>query len=123
VEHTIMDLGTLGGTASEASEVNMSSVVVVTSTTEAGETHAFRWDPRSGLQDLGTLGGEQSVASDINNRGQIAGWSQTATGATHAFIWSKARGMRDLGTLSLGESGPAITCGYCMDCRPMEPFR
>ena len=72
--YSITDLGTLGGTSSEAAAVNNPGDVVGSSTTAAGVSHAFLY--RNGLMfDLGTLpGGSASQATAINDRGDIVGY-------------------------------------------------
>lgn len=82
VRYTLTDLGTLGGTFSQAFGVNDKGWVVGFSTTEGDVgLHAFLW--RDGVMiDLGTLGGSEplpfSLALSINNRGEIAGLSETS---------------------------------------------
>jgi probable HAF family extracellular repeat protein len=51
------DLGTLGGTLSDASAINELGQVVGTSTTAAGERRAFLWTASGGMIDLGMLSG------------------------------------------------------------------
>lgn len=73
--YSITDLGTLGGTSSEAAGLNNLGEVVGASTTATGVSHAFLY--RNGLMfDLGTLpGGSDSHATAINDRGDIIGYS------------------------------------------------
>ena len=103
-----IDLGTLGGTQSNAIANNDHGVTVGGASngvpdpfservipnycqpfgdTFAGdsifypsntEVHAIRWTRRTGMEDLGTLGGPDSFAFAVNNRGQIGGMSFTS---------------------------------------------
>ncbi len=82
VRYTLTDLGTLGGTFSQAFGVNDKGWVVGFATTERDlSVHAFLWR-RGVMTDLGTLGGSDplpySVAGSINNRGEIVGLSETS---------------------------------------------
>nr|NIN65244.1 HAF repeat-containing protein [Anaerolineae bacterium] len=92
-QHTATDLGTLGGTWSEANGINDGGQIVGASHTTSGETHAFLWE-NGVITDLGTLGGGESYAYTINNSGQVVGRSSTADGYVHAFLWEKG-GMTD----------------------------
>jgi probable HAF family extracellular repeat protein len=80
--YTVTDLGTLGGTFSQAGSINNKrSVVGVATLTGDTSLHAFLW--RKGLMtDLGTLGGSDtlpvSAASGINDSDEIVGLSETA---------------------------------------------
>jgi probable HAF family extracellular repeat protein len=103
---TVLDLGTLGGTYSNASAVNSSGQVVGMAYTAAGAgySHAFLWQ-NGAMTDLGTLGGAFSSAGDINDAGQIVGSSRTTADptASHAFLWTP--------TIANGTSGSMIDLG------------
>lgn len=72
--YSMIDLGTLGGDSSVAVRINTRGQVIGSSTTAAGETHAFLWQ-RGVMRDLGTMGHVNSRAVDINERGQIIGFA------------------------------------------------
>jgi probable HAF family extracellular repeat protein len=55
---TRVDLGTLGGASSYATDINEGNTVVGWSETSSGTTHAFRWTAGEGMVDLGTLPGD-----------------------------------------------------------------
>ena len=104
---TAVELGTLGGYTSAATDVNDAGVIVGSADVATQDRHAFRRDPRTGrLTDLGTLGGPTSYATAVNARGAVAGFSSTATpGQERAFLWDpRTARMRDLGTLGGGSS-------------------
>lgn len=86
VEYVIIDLGTLGGTSSAATDINDSGQIVGSSKTSTGYNHAFLYD-NGVMTDLGTLGGNRSNANAINDTGQIAGNSFINTGEQHAVLW------------------------------------
>jgi probable HAF family extracellular repeat protein len=70
------DLGTLGGAASYATDINDWGVVVGWSKTVTGVDRAFHWTAAQGMTDLGTLPGDQwSRAVSITNAGEILGIS------------------------------------------------
>jgi len=105
----VQDLGTLGGTRSEAYALNEQGQVVGYSTTATGARHAFLWTPGVGMRDLGVLAeGLGSVARGINDRGDVVGQSTLPIPAiprnpeTHAFLWTPAGGLQDLGALGSG---------------------
>ena len=70
--YTVKDLGTLGGSRSDAQAINDSGEIVGGSETPSGDNHAFLYSGGR-MRDLGTLGGSSSYASGINNSGQIVG--------------------------------------------------
>lgn len=74
-----VDLGTLGGAHSYATDVNDAGIVVGWSETATGMDRAFRWTPSRGMIDLGTLAGDEwSRAISITSTGQILGVSGRA---------------------------------------------
>src|SRR5215470_6675130 len=81
--YVITDLGTLGGTFSQANGINNRGWVTGFSTPPGDAVlHAFRWQNGT-MTDLGTLGGPDSVTPDDNHllseRGQVVGFSETST--------------------------------------------
>jgi len=78
--YIVTDIGTLGGTFTEANALNNKGWVVGDATLP-GDTalHAILW--RNGaLTDLGTLGGPNSNAVfPLNERGEIGGVAETST--------------------------------------------
>ena len=77
VQFTVTNLGTLGGTSSEAFAINASGQVAGRAGLANGATHATRWT-NGVAQDLGTFGGRNSVAYGINDAGQVAGVANLA---------------------------------------------
>jgi probable HAF family extracellular repeat protein len=102
--HVIQDLGTLGGPASTAVDINASGQVIGMSDVSGGAPRGFIWTSGGGMQDLTTLlGSPASDVAAINDAGQIAG-SYVTAGQTHAFLYTPGTGLRDLGTLGGNES-------------------
>ncbi len=102
----LIELGTLGGSTSEATGVNDLGFVTGNSVNSLGEIHAF-FGNEAGLIDLGTLGGAgaRSFGYGINDNNQIVGLSEDAEGITRAFYWDETDGMLDLSSLVSNISG------------------
>jgi probable HAF family extracellular repeat protein len=95
-----VDLGTLGGTDSDAYAINDSGAVVGWASTSSGHYHAFSYW-RGRITDLGTLdGGDTSLAMSINNAGVIVGQSNTAD-RWYGFRYQSGL-MQNMGTLPGG---------------------
>jgi probable HAF family extracellular repeat protein len=102
VQHTVTDLGTLGGASTQscALGINNNGQVVgwATDPTTGYFAHAFYWAGNgAAIQDLGTLAGQTtsvSLAAAINNNGWVAGESDNS-----GFLWTGAGPMLNIGSL------------------------
>ncbi len=96
----LVDLGTLGGTASDAVAINDRGQVLGHWTSATAEQRGYIY--RGGTQhDIGTIPGYGTTYTDINNRGFITAWG-APTGsfdAPHGFLRAPAGTFRDLGFL------------------------
>jgi probable HAF family extracellular repeat protein len=96
--YTITDLGTLGGTYSNATAISPNGTIVGRASLSGSfPWHAFRYSGGT-MTDLGTLGGPSSEASDVNDAGEIVGTAETGSGLERAFLVGGGP-MVDLGTL------------------------
>ena len=110
-------LGTLGGEASVATDVNDSGQVVGGAMNASDQMRPFLWEDGS-MSDLGTLGGNNKEiihrAEAVNSSGEVVGLSYTAAGDPHAFLWlpsaayGLSAGMNDLGVLTGGDTSWAL---------------
>jgi probable HAF family extracellular repeat protein len=97
--YIVTNLGTLGGTSSQAHDINEAGQIVGSSPRADGLRRAFLWQDGV-MTDLGTLSGSESWGYGINESGQIAG-EALAFGQKEwkrAFLWQNGV-MTDLGTL------------------------
>ena len=85
-EGVMRALGGLGGTESEAWDINDGGQVVGCAKTAAGVTHAFLYSGGV-MQDLGPHAAGWSAAYGINNAGQVVG-SYNVGGSHPAFLYS-----------------------------------
>jgi probable HAF family extracellular repeat protein len=87
----LKDIGTLGGSNSEALAINKSGEVVGDAETGGGGPHAFLYRKGS-TRDLGTLAGfdSASYARSINNQGLVVGESDSAD-QKRAFVYSNGQ--------------------------------
>ena len=106
---SIIDLGTLGGSTSNAADINDLGQVVGAASLASGASDAFLYTDGV-MSDLGTLGGTGSSASGINDAGQVVGTAATTGNATsHAFLYDDGV-MTDLGSLD-GSAGMSVAGG------------
>jgi len=118
----VIDLGTLGGTRSQATAVSRSGQAVGWSTTAENRVeHAFITEPGgTGMRDIGHLSGVCAAANAVNNHGQVAGYACTLGDKfVHAFVTGpNGEGMRDLGTFggknstALGVNNHGVAVGW-----------
>ncbi|MFD7559251.1 hypothetical protein ACFV9E_32560 [Streptomyces sp. NPDC059835] len=108
VQYTVHDLGTLGGTRSEATAIDGNTVVGSSLTKGDAVEHAFAYDLRGRtMTDLGTLG-HSSRATGVEGNYVVGESDLSADGPTHGFVYDmRSRRLVDIGTL--GGSSTSIT--------------
>lgn len=100
INRRVIDVSPIGGDGGAALALNNLGQVVG-STSVAGVSHAFLWDPVDGAMDLGLPEGFASAsAEDVNDAGQVVGWAQESGLYTRAFVWDASTGMQFLPTAS-----------------------
>jgi probable HAF family extracellular repeat protein len=113
---TMQDLGTLGGTVSQAFGINDSGQMTGDAflTGDVSE-HPFLYNGT--MYDLGTLGGSNGTGSAINAGGQVAGEAAvTGNGSAHAFLWTPTVSNGTTGTMQdLGTVGGAGSQAFGMN--------
>lgn len=105
----ISDLGTVGGTAAGALDVNDKNEIVGWAYTASNDMHAFFWSGGS-MNDIGpTISPGTSFASGINNAGQVTGWSDQH-GQQMGFLWNAGSAITLFGPVA--NTPPNITVAY-----------
>ena len=109
LKYSVTDLGTLGGTTSEAYAINNAGQVVGTSslTSSGSTTHAFIYSGGH-MIDIGALDASyrNSYAYGINEKGQVVGYGDFSSNdsLTDAFLYNGSE-IIDLSTALSGISG------------------
>ena len=109
------DLGTLGGTRSEAAAINNAAVVVGNADLASGVPHAARWLAGSTTaEDLGTLASRpSSTATAVSPTGLIVGFaSNENTTLPRAVLFRPGTAPLDLNTMIPADSGWTLQAAY-----------
>ena len=83
--YSITGLGTLGGTESNAMDINALGHVTGYAVTPSTRNHAFLWD--GSMHDLGALSGGTSYGQLIDNRDWVVGQSIANDGSDHSVLF------------------------------------
>jgi len=92
-----VDLGTLGGTTSEAFDINDLNQVAGWAQTTGGLMHAFGWTQEEGMVDLAVSDTHESCAFGINSSGAVVGW-MAGYSVAYSMAWDGSE-PTPLGTL------------------------
>jgi probable HAF family extracellular repeat protein len=89
---SITDLGSLGGAANVAGDINNRGEVVGTSPSlKDGTIHAFKWTRQTGMLDYGAFPGAVATVPGcchtLNDRGEIVGFAIFPDGDMRALLW------------------------------------
>ncbi len=111
--YVFIDLGTLGGTLSNANGTNSTGQVCGFSTRPDGSYHVFLSAPNGGaLKDLGQFGGTNSYGRAVNDSGQVVGYSYPPSEDSVVGFISAPNG----GALqALGSLGGNLTLAYAIN--------
>ena len=113
--YAMIDLGDLGGDASNVNGINDAGTVVGVGWFPGNERYHAVIFQDGQVIDLGTFGGLTSDAREINEKGEVVGFAKNPDDDSRAFLW-KDGVMTDLGTLggaassarSINESGQIV---------------
>lgn len=83
-----IDMGTLGGTRSDAMAISNSGFATGESQAQNGARHAFFWDG-SKMHDIHTANADMSAGRAVSDNGYVAGWF-SSSGDQQAFLWDGA---------------------------------
>jgi probable HAF family extracellular repeat protein len=108
----VQDLGSLGGSISQAYDVCANGSKVVGYSHNGTHGEAFIWSRDRGMLGLGTLGGSFSSARAISSDGtHVVGCSHNGANE-EAFIWDKKTGIQGLGHLGANKLGKTSSVAY-----------
>lgn len=96
----LVDLGTLGGAASDALAINNNGKVLGNWTTAAGQQRGFTY-ARGTARDIGVIPGRLTSYSDINDKGYITAYGTIPDSfeGPHSFLRMLDGAFRDIGSL------------------------